>query len=195
MLNLITSKWGNFLAPNKERSFVFIHIQKNAGKSIRRALYLQGGADHRLAKVIRSNLRLFVRNPWDRLVSAYFYRVQGGNGSLDDLSRAKHYPDSFDAFCERIEEFKTLPNESMFVSQVDWISDVNAMQIIDFVGRIENIQEDFDIVCEELKRPSIKLPHVNKSQHKSYRDIYTSKTKNLVAIAYKDDIERYKYSF
>jgi chondroitin 4-sulfotransferase 11 len=190
---------------NDLRNFVFVHIQKTAGKSIKAALGLKGGAYHRPASVMHDELGeatwqssfkfAFVRNPWDRLVSAYFYRRQGGNGSLNDRKRSKLYPSSFDQFCERIDEFKSLPDELMFITQADWVSDGNSKIIVDFVGKVENIQSDFDLVCDELKRPRIALPYLNRSHHRSYRDVYSDRTKKIVCSAYQDDIDIFKYTF
>lgn len=187
------------------KPFIFIHIQKTAGKSIRHALGLKGGADHRSAKTLQQELDeniwnnsfkfAYVRNPWDRLVSAYFYRVQGGNGSMEDRKRAEIYPDTFQVFCEQIHRFQSLENESMFICQKDWITDGESNQIIDFVGRVENIQDDFNLICDSLNRAHIELPHINQSTHKSYRDIYNETTRKLVASAYQKDIDYFKYTF
>lgn len=190
---------------NPEKPFIFVHIQKTAGKSIRQALGLKGGADHRAAKVIREQIDesiwnnsfkfAFVRNPWDRIVSAYYYRVQGGNRSANDLSRAKIYPDTFELFCEKILYFQSLENESMFICQKDWITDNYSNQIVDFIGRVENIQDDYDIICNRLGKQQVKIPHINQSSHESYRDVYNEKTRKLVAQAYQEDIEYFKYTF
>ncbi|MEZ0148371.1 MAG: sulfotransferase family 2 domain-containing protein [Candidatus Reddybacter sp.] len=190
---------------DQKKPFIFIHIQKTAGKSIKQALGLKGGADHRAAKIMRDETDesiwngsfkfSFVRNPWDRIVSAYYYRLQGGNGSNNDLIRAKKYPDTFELFCEQIAYFQSLENESMFVPQKDWITDNHSNQIIDFIGRIENIQNDFNIICNRLGRQQVQLPHINQSLHESYRDVYNANTRKLIALAYQEDIEYFKYTF
>jgi len=191
--------------PRQDKQFIFVHVQKTAGKSIRLALGLKGGADHRTAKTLRNETDAniwnnsfkfsFVRNPWDRVVSAYFYRIQGGNGSDNDQKMAEIYPENFELFCEQIKQFQSLENESMFICQKEWITDNDKNKIIDFVGRVENIQNDFDIICNRLNRPKVQLPHVNQSEHNSYRDIYNPKTRKLIGNAYQEDIEYFKYTF
>ena len=189
----------------KERKFIFIHIQKTAGKSIRQALGLRGGADHRLAKEIKAEIGdeewlrsfsfCFVRNPWDRIASAYYYRKSGGNKSTDDLNRALIYPATFDEFCENINTFKALPNESMFISQLNWISDQKSKIIVDYIGRVENIQTDFDIICTRINKSNTEIKHLNKSRHKHFHELYNDNTKRLIELAYGEDIEAFKYTF
>lgn len=68
----------------KEKEIIFIHVPKCAGRSVRKAVGLpRDGHDRALwykfhdpEKFRRYFKFTVVRNPWDRLVSAYFYLRQ-----------------------------------------------------------------------------------------------------------------------
>lgn len=50
--------------------------------------------------------------------------------------------------------------------QCDFICDSSGKQIVDFVGKYENLQEDFNYVCNQIGISPIKLPHINRSDTK-----------------------------
>jgi hypothetical protein len=67
---------------------------------------------------------------------------------------------------------------------------------MDFVGRFESLQHDFDRVCEKIGIPKFKLDFKNRTQRSiSYEDYYDSETRDLVSNLFEKDIDLFKYSF
>ena len=67
---------------------------------------------------------------------------------------------------------------------------------VNFIGRYENLEEDFLKVQWEIGiREPIELPHYNPGDHRPYQEYYDDKTRGMVAEMYKEDIERYEYTF
>ena len=67
--------------------------------------------------------------------------------------------------------------------------------VVDFIGRFEKLQEDFDYVCEQIGVKSIKLPHVKKTEHKHYTEYYNDEMVKIVEDVYISDITRFDYKF
>tara|TARA_R100000008_G_scaffold86751_1_gene81335 strand:+ start:6683 stop:7273 length:591 start_codon:yes stop_codon:yes gene_type:complete len=137
----------------------------------------------------------FVRNPWDRVVSLYSRKGDGIQKSMFRRGQQIGHGMSFEQFVDWIELStdtcrKPTPKKNM----VDFYM-VDGSIDIDFVGRLENIQEDFNIVCNKIGIPRQQLPHINKSKHKHYTRYYDDKTKQIIAEKFAKDIEYFGYEF
>ncbi len=138
----------------------------------------------------------FVRNPWDRLVSLYASKSRRGRpqGRFADFIKYRTSPSLSDISLRR-------PSPSRRLSypgarpQYKWLCDENKNILVDFVGRFENFQKDFNIMCDKIGIPRKKLPHRNKSKRQHYTEYYDDETRQIVAETYKDDIEMFGYTF
>ena len=109
----------------------------------------------------------FVRNPWSRTVSFYKF------GGFSEIM-------SFKEFVEN-----TLPrliNEEnwFYAPQYDYIYHENRTKI-DFVGRFENLHNDFSTICEKLDVPFSTLPHYNKGEIRKGRGQLSKPAKKLLS--------------
>ena len=119
------------------------------------------------------------RNPWSRAVSIYKYGIQ--QNRLEDIP-----------FKEAV---KTWNKYMSHWPCYDYHFDKQGNQIVDFILKLENLQEDFDVVCDKIGIPRQQLPHVNKTKHKHYTEYYDDETREIVAEKFKKDVEQYGYRF
>tara|TARA_B100000579_G_C22848158_1_gene865677 strand:- start:3047 stop:3640 length:594 start_codon:yes stop_codon:yes gene_type:complete len=124
-----------------------------------------------------------VRNPYSRAVSMYKHV---------SWSSAKTFGD----FCNRIIKNDYPSKKAKWHSSTltEHIVDGDDLKV-DFVIRIENSQEDLDIVCNKIGIPQQEIPHRNKSRHKHYTEYYDDETREIVSEKYAKDIEYFGYEF
>ena len=120
----------------------------------------------------------FVRNPWDRVVSWYCFEKKKFTNKKRDLTNVN--------FAKYIRNY-----ENIWAGGFQYES----TKCCNFIGRYENIQEDFNTICDKIKIPQQKLPHKNKTKHKHYTEYYDDETKQIVAEKYAKDIEYFGYEF
>lgn len=128
----------------------------------------------------------FVRNPWDRVVSLY-ERNEG-------QKKKKIY--SFIDFVKWIKfASSTCVNSLPHRNQLDWLVDHNGEISVDFIGRFEKINHDWDIIQEKIGT-NIKLPILNKNANKKhYTEYYDDETKTIIYEKFSIDIEFFNYKF
>ena len=129
----------------------------------------------------------FVRNPYDRLLSAHKY-LTDGFGNVADKKFGKTLSSDFKYFVKN--QLKNNMNWLHFRPMKYWLSDD-----IDFIGKTENFQQDFNIICDKVGVPRRQLRHRNKSKHKHYTEYYDDATKQIVSEIYAKDIEYFDYKF
>ncbi|MBS1213292.1 MAG: hypothetical protein H6R26_1909 [Proteobacteria bacterium] len=135
----------------------------------------------------------FVRNPWDLQVSSWHHirrerpdlvaGIEDFEGFLNwKLDPAR--PPQYHA------DMSTVP-------QSDYVVDLHGRQIVDFIGRYENLHDDFAEACRRIGIKQPKLLHSRKAsdRQKDYRAYYSERTAQLVADRYRADVERFGYHF
>jgi len=147
---------------------------------------------------------MFVRNPYDRLVSSYHYckRTVGRK----NVSMRNHFwmLESFERYIRNLDElfdfntknFDILSTKFVNVHMIPqhYFACINGEIGIDFIGRLENIKQDWEIVCNKLKVDS-KLEISNQSKSRSHWfDYYTPELLDIVNNKYYKDFDLFNYN-
>ncbi len=202
---------------------IFLHIPKAAGTSIER--FLRSTDPDIPEKVLRKRgfsrflndhldyyIFSFVRNPYDRFVSAWKWGELkfSKEGDLPFYKKSRAIPfeeyvlltTDLDYRSNHIElwseydEYHTLPQFEFFpnLNGGHYFTDkINSDFICDFIGRFENINEDFNKVCLNIGVKELKLPHAYNSKTFKQPLEWTDELKEKVYNYYKKDFELFNY--
>lgn len=198
-----------------DRGWIFVHVQKTGGNSVRSALGVEIDDAHKhfLARDLRELYGevtwqqcfkfAFVRNPWERLVS-WWSMIDGHRHRFNatiPLNKFIHYvlehAGSFEEFIARCTD-EIIDNDgrkSILRNQIDYLVGDDGTVIIDFIGHFERLQDDFDEVARRLGVAGVELPRLNASKHGAYTEYYTPAMAEAVGRLYARDIETFGYRF
>jgi hypothetical protein len=147
----------------------------------------------------------FVRNPWDRLVSCYKQKIREPgytgkafkDGVAHSLLKHKVFRGgmSFSDFVGEVAKISDKRADKHFRSQHTFITDKSKSFIVDYIGRMEDIEEGFRFVCRKIGAPEVELPHLLKTDRKPYQEYYDDELKSTVHMRYATDIEMFGYVF
>lgn len=198
--------------------FIFVHIRKAAGSSIRDTLepisiskptdtlskvksrFLKTERDyHNYAfrqhddinaakrvmppELFESYFKFaFVRNPWDRLVSEYeFIRRRPDHGRHSKVMKMG------------FEKYIVYQSKRFDAHQINMLADKNGNLLMDFIGKFENLHDDWNRVTDKLGIENKVLTHRKKAGIKDYDSYYTKESRALVSELWKRDIVAFGY--
>ena len=191
------------------RKCVFVHIPKTAGSSICQTLFGQQVGHMRYAYLLHHNRAktqdyfsfAFVRNPVDRFVSAYNYLKAGGDGINDGVGQdwVQRYPD-INTFVQQAltPEYIYRGPVIHFRPQYLFVCDDRCgAPRVDFIGRFEQLLEDYAEVQARLEDPT-PLVHTNATPSKGLSKTTSTElseaSKNHLVQIYATDFEWFDYS-
>lgn len=137
-----------------------------------------------------------VRNPWDRVVSRYFFAKKVIEVEKKEPV-GKHKVDSFEHFLEERHEWGGMDymwHRAIrgWYPQKDYVTDEQGNLKCDIL-RLDTLNEDLKMY--------FKIPEMSRNRNVtalnpgSYQDIYTKETIQIVADWYKDDIDFWGFDF
>ncbi len=177
--------------------FIFYHVPKTAGTSIRTALLKLPGsiapngskhttpveAAERMPEVQSYFSFCFVRDPWERFGS--FHRF------LRDRKKVSHHPLPHDVndFAELLSRREPWLIGRRSIMPQHLFADGCA-----FVGRFERLEEDALQVAQRFGKKRVNLKRLNShGEPMRYRDAMTARTQEIIADFYKRDIGQFGY--
>ena len=179
-----------------DKKCLFFHIPKTAGVSISRSLFGDIKWGHRNVKfyklhygekVFNSLYKFcFVRNPYKRLYSAYTFLKQGGINNNDLEFSKSHLQEykSFNEFVLKGLEKEEIMNWVHFRPQYTFVCDENDNLVMDFVGKIETLNNDFNTICKHLNIDA-ELQILNMGTSK--KNNFSEEIKKIIKLKYQKD--------
>jgi hypothetical protein len=198
--------------------FVFISCHKTGSSSIREALrpYSDiasspiGGKPpynyHTTAKELKLHLEklnrtmhkwddfftfTIVRNPWDAQVSLWKYMERVSAGPYASHPDQKKYIKTINKF----KNFENWTKNHGISNWSHWYQNEHGENLLSYIGKFENLQEDFNTICDKIGIPQQQLPHKNATKHKHYSEYYDDETRQIVAERHAKEIEYFGYKF
>lgn len=193
---------------NKQHKLLFIHIPKNGGTSIENFFNMMGNdsfyggnsitesgvlyspqhlTPNLLQKYLGKNIYdtyfkfSFVRNPYDRVKSEFFWRQRIGEINTDTDFKKWIFN-----FYSKIDNDHKLP-------QYRYIFNDNGDKVVDFMGRVENMDIDFTKLLDIINYPKKEtLLKENKNKNKNIV-VFDQEIKEKIIEIYKEDFKLFGY--
>lgn len=185
---------------------VFLHIPKTGGSSVASALGISnkelvvGRTKHHIVpdKIPAGYLRFsFVRNPWDRMISYYMFRTKEERAQSRRNVHPRERELGFKEWLFALDEFAEWENinpafKIAILPQAETLG-----ELPDFIGRFENLEGDFQALCERIgiAPPILKNKNRTNSKIAHYSNYYDDESRAWVAKRFQSDIKAYDYSF
>lgn len=215
-LKLLMPRWamrgrGSYsIRPFIETNSIFVHVPKAAGVSIATSLYGSLAGGHLRLEEYRRLFRpeaiesmfvfTVVRNPFDRIFSAYNFLMQNGMsaGDRDFCANVLAPCRSFEHFVMDFLGRDEIQQHVHFIPQAHFIEGRNGLaQVLDFVGRFETLRDDFELIRKHVQ-PGARLSHSNRTRGtapEDYRSAYTPAMIDIVAELYGPSMRLLGYDF
>lgn len=192
----------------KGQDCIYIHIPKAAGTSLNKAIYGRT-LGHYTADEIQSLFPTlfgkafvfsFVRNPWDRVLSAYRFAKVGKTNSMGMYRPEQYKIPQFESF-ERF-LFEWLANQNLnkldfvFQPQSKFVVNKQGNLLTDYIGKVESLNADIKYVETKLGKALSVGRENTTSDRTGYQDDYVNDDMiELVRSLYRDDVNRFNYDF
>lgn len=184
---------------------IFIHVTKAAGTSVALSLFGEQpghytASEYRVFFGKRDFDRYFkfafVRNPWDRALSAYKY-LKGGGWNATDRRWAEANLAGVGSFEQFVHEWlneHTWRQHIHFRPQYDFVTDSSGRLVLDYLGYLETLPADFAHIAGQLGIRTT-LQHTNVTERSDYRTVYTPAMRDIVGRLYQRDADLFGYDF
>ena len=199
--------------------FVFVHIRKAAGTSLRQILQQVS-----LPKNNQLWFKLLSRNGFAVDYHKHSFRKHANLVEAERSMPADKFKQYFkfavvrnpwDRLVSEYEYIKTQPTHSRFkklsampfVEFIDYQSQrydahqVNALKLkngqlgCDFIGKLETLEQSLKVVGAKIDVDFSALPHINQVQRRDYRTYYDEASRGRVEKLWQADIEAFQYDF
>ena len=175
----------NYLAPLSQYSP--IDVARLVLRRRRKVLFEQ----HSPAREIRQRLPEHIwdgyfkftvtRNPWDRVISSYYWRTRGkgeDHGSISDFVRD--------------------PRNLRYLHEGrGWgMYTIEGQVVVDQVLRYENLLPELAEVCDRLQHPGLDLPRAKgeyRADRRHYADVLSPEDRDLINEVFADEIAHMQY--
>lgn len=185
---------------------IFLHIPKTGGTTVMRLLDIRLFFDsnpgvrpspqHFSCNILRERIGaekydnyykfVFVRNPWARILSSYYWRQQ-----LPKKRPAILF-DDFVKKAQHIVQNKLYYEQEFgehFIPQIEYTKDV------DDIFRYENFKSSLMTVASKLKTPIPLIPDKTPKHYDDYWNFYSDSSREIITDIYQDEIVKFGYEF
>lgn len=192
---------------------LFIHIPRTGGSTIvshaaQLDVCIKGhnirekGFQHlrELDKNLLSDYHLFtiIRNPWERVLSAFLYLNNGGinlEDAMDGKKYVEKYQGDFNEFIFYEFNKKSILNQLHFIPQLMWIEgpgyEIKVDTILKFRSFTTNLKDFFALHDRNFQA----LPKINSTQHTFYTKYYSLDSREIVRNVYRKEIYLFDFKF
>lgn len=144
-----------------------------------------------------------VRNPWDRKLSTFSYlkkkakqfkKFDNGLAPTWFVQKVLRIDTECATFKDYLKKYCE-PNKKRN-RQIDWVLDNDGNNMLDYIGKVENLEHDIKYAFKQIGLPEPNIVHTNKSNHRPYTEAYDEQWMiDKVAERYEDDISHFNYEF
>lgn len=195
-----------------DTGILFIHVPRTSGTSMENAPWIGGGGHLTFRSFLRTGKLkaenagelfkfAFVRNPYDRLLSTFCF-----------LATTRPYRNSKRSMCKAAADLHRMHGVEIGLEKYVALIDEDWMQrdagllpqwqyttggewnvSLDFIGRFETLQADFNFVCLKANQKATALRLSNSSRHPPYPEVYTPAARRRAYELYERDFKVFGY--
>jgi hypothetical protein len=128
----------------------------------------------------------FIRNPWARVYSWY-----------KNVMRDEHHKRRFgiDDNCTFKDFLRKHMDQTELNPQLFWLLDKKGNMPLDFIGRFENLTNDFNYVADKIGLKNKTLPKLVVGSGQHYSKFYDDQMIDIISKKYRDEIKLFKFEY